>query len=138
MTTTALDLNFDGFSESRPVLLDPSVLGASVNHPETSRAELPRTAFRTLTTADFNTPILGRNTFFLDGTKTIDFGLTKVFSMPWEGHKLTVRADMFNVLNHVQYGFPSSLITNTNFGAITSIATLYQPRNIQASLRYQF
>ncbi len=33
VTTTALDLNFDGFSESRPVLLDPSILGNSVNHP---------------------------------------------------------------------------------------------------------
>jgi hypothetical protein len=58
--------------------------------------------------------------------------------MPWEGHKFIVRADMFNSLNHVQYGFPSSVITNTNFGAITSIATLYQPRNIQVSLRYQY
>jgi len=138
VTTTALDLNFDSFAESRPVLLDPSVLGASVNHPSTSRDALPRSAFRTLTIADFNASLLGRNTFFLDGTKTIDFGLTKTFSMPWEGHKFIVRADMFNALNHVQYGFPSSVITNTNFGAITGVATLYQPRNIQVSLRYQY
>src|SRR5215217_3533203 len=33
VTTTALDLNFDGFSESRPVILDPSILGRSVNEP---------------------------------------------------------------------------------------------------------
>ena len=138
VTTTALDLNFDGFSESRPVVLDPSVLGNSINHPATSRDALPRSAFRALTSNDFNTPILGRNTFFLDGTKYVDFGLAKIFSMPWEGHKLTVRADMFNVMNHVQYGFPSSAIANTNFGAITSVATLYTPRNIQVSLRYQY
>jgi len=138
VTTTAVDLNFDGFSESRPVLLDPSVLGASVNHPSTSRDVLPRSAFRALTIADFNTPILGRNTFYIDGTKTLDFGLMKTFSMPWEGHKLVVRADMFNSLNHVQYGIPSASIANTNFGAITGIATLYQPRNIQVSLRYQY
>jgi outer membrane receptor protein involved in Fe transport len=138
VTTTALDLNFDGFSESRPVLLDPSVLGNSVNHPAKSRDALPRSAFRPLTSADVNTPILGRNTFFLDGTKNIDFGLAKIFSMPWEGHKLTLRADMFNALNHVQYGFPSSAVTNTNFGAITGVATLYLPRNVQVSLRYQY
>lgn len=138
VTTTAVDLNFDAFSESRPVLLDPSVLGASVNHPSTSRDVLPRSAFRALTTADFNTPILGRNTFFIDGTKTLDFGLMKTFSMPWEGHKLVVRADMFNSLNHVQYGIPSASIANTNFGAITGVATLYQPRNVQVSLRYQY
>jgi outer membrane receptor protein involved in Fe transport len=138
VTTTALDLNFDGFGESRPVILDPSILGNSVNHPATSRDELPRAAFRALTSADFNTSILGRNTFFLDGVKNVDFGMTKIFSMPWEGHKLTVRADLFNAFNHVQYGFPSSVTTNTNFGAITSTATLYAPRSVQVSLRYQY
>ena len=138
VTTTALDLNFDGFSESRPVILDPSILGNGVNNPATSRDALPRTAFRALTSNYFNTPILGRNTFFLDGVKNVDFGITKIFSMPWEGHKLTVRADLFNAFNHVQYGFPSSVTTNTNFGAITSTATLYTPRNIQVSLRYQY
>jgi outer membrane receptor protein involved in Fe transport len=138
VTTTALDLNFDGFSESRPVILDPSILGRSVNEPLTSRISLPRSAFRTLTTADVNTPILGRNTFFLDGVKNVDFGIAKIFPMPWEGHRITLRADMFNAFNHVQYGFPSSVITNTNFGAITSVATLYAPRNIQVSLRYQY
>jgi hypothetical protein len=138
VTTTALDLNFDGFSESRPVILDPSILGRSVNEPVSSQISLPRSAFRPLTSADFNTPIVGRNTFFLDGAKTVDFGIAKIFSMPWEGHKLTLRADMFNVFNHVQYGFPSASLANTNFGAITSVATLYTPRNIQVSLRYQY
>jgi hypothetical protein len=58
--------------------------------------------------------------------------------MPWEGQKLWLRADLFNAFNHVQYGFPSSVITNTNFGAITGVATLYAPRSIQVSLRYQY
>lgn len=138
VTTTAQDLNFDGFSESRPVLLDPSILGNSVNNPATSRQALPRSAFRTLTVNDGNTAILGRNTFFLDGVKNIDFGMSKIFNMPWEGQRLTLRADLFNAFNHVQYGFPSSAITNTNFGAITSVATLYSPRTIQVSLRYQY
>ena len=136
VTTTALDLNFDGFSESRPVLLDPSILGNSVNLPATSREALPRAAFRTLTSAETNASLVGRNTFFLDGVKNIDFGIAKVFSMPWEGHKFTLRADLFNAFNHVQYGFPSSSIANTNFGALTSVATLYAPRSIQVSLRY--
>jgi hypothetical protein len=139
VTTTAVDLNFDAFSESRPVLLDPSVLGNSVNHPSNSTSSLPRSAFRALTTADFNTTsLLGRNTFFIDGTKTLDFGLAKTFAMPWEGHKLTFRADLLNSLNHVQYGIPSASIANTNFGAITGVAALYLPRNIQVSLRYQY
>jgi hypothetical protein len=138
VTTTGVDLNFDSFSETRPVLLDPTILGRGVNLPVSSRIALPRSAFRTLTTADFNTPILGRNTFFLDGVKNIDFGITKSFPMPWEGHRVTLRADLFNALNHVQYGVPSALITNTNFGAITGTSALYAPRNILVSLRYQY
>jgi len=138
VTTTALDLNFDSFAESRPVILDPSILGNSVSHPASSRDALPRAAFRTLTVTDFNTPLLGRNTFFSDGVKNIDFGIAKIFSMPWEGHKLILRADMFNAFNHVQYGIPSASIANTNFGAITGTAVQYVPRNIQVSLRYQY
>lgn len=138
VSTTGVDLNFDGFSESRPVLLDPSVLGNSVSLPATSQAALPRAAFRTLTIADFNTPILGRNTFFMDGVKQVDFGLMKSFLMPWENHKLTVRADFFNAFNHVQYGIPVATLTSTNFGAITTAANQYAARSVQVSLRYQY
>lgn len=138
VTTTALDLNFDGFSESRPVILDPSILGNSVNLPATSQAALPRAAFRTLTIADYNTPIIGRNTFYADGVKNVDFGLFKNFLLPWEGHKFTVRADFFNAFNHVQYGIPSAVITSTNFGAITGAAVQYAPRSVQVSLRYVY
>lgn len=139
--TSGVDLNFDGFSESRPVLLDPSVLGGSINHPSNSRQLLPSSAFRPLATTDIGTavPILGRNTFFADGVKNVDVGIAKNFPMPWEGHKLLVRADLFNAFNHVQYGFPVSLdITNANFARITGTATQYAPRSIQVSLRYQY
>ncbi|HJS24632.1 MAG TPA: TonB-dependent receptor [Pyrinomonadaceae bacterium] len=138
VTTAAQDLNFDAFSESRPVLLDPTVLGRSVSEPATSRISLPRSAFKSLVSTDFNAVLVGRNTFFLDGVKTVDFGIAKIFSMPWEGHRITLRADLFNAFNHVQYGFPSAVVTNTNFGAITGVAALYTPRNIQVSLRYQY
>jgi outer membrane receptor protein involved in Fe transport len=138
VTTTAVDLNFDSFAESRPVLLDPSILGRGVNLPVSSTISLPRAAFRALTIADFNTPLVGRNTFFSDGVKNIDFGITKIFSLPWEGHKLTLRADMFNAFNHVQYGIPSASIANTNFGAITGTSALYLPRQVLVSLRYQY
>jgi len=137
--TTGVDVNLDGFAEGRPVLLDPSVLGRSVNNPETSVFALPRAAFRTLTTTDTSGSLVGRNTFFTDGVKNFDFGIMKIFRMPWrESHSLIVRADLFNALNHVQFGFPSNNITSANFGAITGTATQYAPRNIQVSLRYQY
>jgi outer membrane receptor protein involved in Fe transport len=147
----AFDLNLDGFSEVRPVVIDPSVIGARVDDPATSRDVLAG-AFRIPTSvADFNCCLLGRNTFYLDGVKNVDLNITKRFFMPWEGHSLTLRMDLFNAFNHVQYGFPNVTYTanvtvggvarpriNPALGAITSTATLYAPRNIQFSLKYIF
>ncbi|HEX4900127.1 MAG TPA: hypothetical protein VFV61_06305, partial [Pyrinomonadaceae bacterium] len=138
VVTTGVDLNLDGFAESRPILLNPSILGRSVADPATATISLPSSAFRQLTIADRGASILGRNTFFGDGVRNIDFGIFKNFPMPWEGHRLTLRADMFNAFNHVQYGFPTTDITNANFGRILGLGTLYSPRTIQFSLRYQY
>ncbi|MFZ0748622.1 MAG: TonB-dependent receptor, partial [Pyrinomonadaceae bacterium] len=135
--TTAVDLNFDGFGEPRPVLLDPSILGNSVSNPANALQALPRAAFRTLLPGDPIASVVGRNTFYLDGVQNVDFGIMKVFRMPWkEDHSLTVRADLFNAFNHVQFGFPSNNVTAANFGAITGGATLYLPRNVSVSLKY--
>jgi hypothetical protein len=141
ITSPAQDLDFDGFSEARPVLLDPSVLGRVIGHPSDSQALLPASAFRALTIADVgkDLSLVGRNTFFLDGVKNVDFAIAKTFALPWEGHRFNVRADFFNAFNHVQYGFPTSLdVTSVNFGRITGTATQYAPRNVQVSLRYQY
>ena len=137
--TTGVDLNLDGFSETRPVLLDTSVLGRSISNPASSTQLLPRSAFRALTIADFNTPTLGRNTFFGDGVQNVDIGILKTFKMPWENHRLIVRADLFNAFNHVQFGFPAvDVVGSANFGAITGLATQYAPRSVLVSLRYQY
>jgi hypothetical protein len=70
--------------------------------------------------------------------KNVDVGIAKNFPLPWENHKLTLRADLFNAFNHVQYGFPISDLSNINFGLISGTATQYVARNVQFSLRYQF
>lgn len=135
---SGVDLNFDGFNETRPALVDTSVLGRSIDNPATSQENLPRSAFRAPTVADFGCCILGRNTFYIDGVKNFDFAFAKSFPLPFEGHRFYVRADLFNAFNHVQWGFPINDLTNANFGRITSTATSYAPRNIQVSLRYVF
>ena len=132
------DLNFDGFAETRPVLLDPSIFGRTINNPDTSQANLPRSAFRSATTADLNCCILGRNTFFIDGVKNVDLAFAKSFALPFEGHRFFVRADLLNAFNNAQFGFPINDISNANFGRITGTATTYAPRTIQISLRYSF
>ena len=138
VSTTGVDLNLDSVSEARPIILDPSILGRSISNPATSTTDLPRSAFRTLTIADVNAALLGRNTFFADGVRNVDIGISKTFTMPWEKHRLMVRADLFNAFNHVQFGFPNSDITSATFGTITGLATQYNPRNVLVSLRYQY
>ena len=138
VTGTGVDLNFDNFAESRPVILDPSLLGRTIGNPNTSRELLPASAFRQATLADLDCCILRRNTFFADGVKNFDFAFSKRFLMPFEGHSLTVRADLFNAFNWVQFGFPNSTYTSTGFGQITRTSTQYAPRNVQLSLRYIF
>lgn len=139
VTGTGIDLNFDGFAETRPVLLDPSILGNSISNPRTSQQLLPITAFRSPTSVnDFGCCVLGRNTFYLDGVNNVDLAFSKIFRMPWEGHSLLVRADMFNAFNHFQWGFPNATYTSSTLGVLSSGATQYAPRNIQVSLKYNF
>lgn len=133
-----VDLNFDGFAETRPALVDPSVLGNNISNPATSQSQLPQSAFRAPRVSDFGCCILGRNTFFADGVKNVDLGISKVFPLPFEGHRFSVRADLFNAFNHVQYGFPNLTYTSSALGIISGTATQYAPRNIQISLRYLF
>lgn len=135
------DLNFDGFTEIRPALVDPSILGTRINNPNTSVQSLPREAFRAATVADYACCILGRNTFFGDGVNNVDLSLYKTFRLPFgenAGHRVSIRADFFNAFNKVQYAFPNPDLNSTTFGRITGEAVGYSPRNIQLSLRYIF
>jgi hypothetical protein len=142
VTAAGTDLDLDGFTEVRPVLIDPNILGNFVDHPASSPNQLPVTAFRLATVADYQSGgnILGRNTFFRDGVNNIDVSFYKSFLLPFEGHKIVLRADMFNAFNHVRYALPATVWSagSTTFGRITSESTDYQPRNVQFSLRYVF
>lgn len=77
---------------------------------------------------------LGRNTFFAPGLNNWDFSIGKRFSLS-ERHKLDFRAELFNIFNHTQFGFPSSVISSATFGRITSAR---DPRLVQLSLKYWF
>jgi hypothetical protein len=129
------DLNFDGFTELRPALVDPSVLGQRINNLS---QRLAASAFRTPTVTDFGCCMLGRNTFFGDGVKNVDLGIYRTFHMPWENQRLLFRADLFNAFNHVQYAFPNTDLAAATFGRIIATANQYSPRIVQFSLRYQF
>src|SRR5262245_47948377 len=77
------DFNFDGFTENRPALVDPGVLGSHFTEADQAPFRLPREAFRAARFDDFNCCVLGRNTFLGDGIDNFDFSLFKSFKMPF-------------------------------------------------------
>ncbi|MBI3263016.1 MAG: hypothetical protein HYZ58_07680, partial [Acidobacteria bacterium] len=136
VTDTGRDLNFDGFAEARPILLDASILGATVGDPATSTSILSRDTFRTAQFGEV-ADLIGRNTFFGDGQATVDLGLYKTFRLSW-AHTITVRLEAYNAFNKVQYGFPTADFTSANFGRILTGATSYAPRSLQLGVQYKF
>jgi len=130
------DLNFDSVGETRPVIVDPSILGRRITDPATSVQMLPASAFRQPTLEDFGCCILARNQFFGDGLENVDFAFSKSFALPFEDHRLGVRADLFNAFNHVQYNFPNRTFTSSSFGVINTARNA--ARVVQISLRYSF
>jgi Carboxypeptidase regulatory-like domain len=97
---------------------------------------------------DFTLPLPGgvgsRNVLRGDGFASWDMSLGKRWALPWEGHSLEFRWEVFNVPNLTRFnaqGVGSSLLTSltqspNNFGAYTSLLT--QPRVMQFALRYEF
>lgn len=92
-----------------------------------------------------------RNVFRLPGYQTLDLGLTKSITMPWnENHKLGLRWEVFNVTNvqyfsagnfsRSSYGLgadPELATANPDFGRIYN-GTQGSPRSMQFGIRYEF
>jgi hypothetical protein len=77
----------------------------------------------------------GRNILIGPGFSTWDFSLRKNFPFHFLGEQagLEFRAEMFNFLNHVNFGMPDPDIDDPTFGQIFSLST--DPREVQFALR---
>ncbi len=60
------------------------------------------------------TGLVGRNTLRAPRVNRLDLSLNKAFKMPFEGHKLEVRFDFFNVFNHPNYTWANPAIGSDN------------------------
>jgi hypothetical protein len=163
--TAGYDLNADGVSADRPILLDQSVFGRSVDNARTDPAtgkqistlQLPLSAFfPTVTTPTTARPFdpggsgkgsIGRNTFFGQGLMNVDAGLYKSFRVH-EGQALTFRAEVYGLTNSPHFAQPTTSVLSQSFGRISGT---YNPFNyvgasrsdassrvIQLALRFTF
>jgi len=132
----ALDVDFDGVTAQRPVVVDPNYKGGwHINYPGNSQAKVPKSAFRHPTYGDTINDLIGRNTYYTDGVKNVDLGLYKTFQLP-RGYAVMFRLDAFNVFNQVTWWYPDNNFQNTTFMRLT--ATNYTPRVLQAGFRFLY
>ncbi|HEX6101139.1 MAG TPA: carboxypeptidase regulatory-like domain-containing protein [Thermoanaerobaculia bacterium] len=135
--TGAVDIDFDGVSNQRPIAVDPEYAGGwHVNNPNNSQQEMPLSAFRRATPDDDFSDLIGRNTYFTDGREQIDVGVSK--NIRAVGSTLVLRFDVFNVTDRVTWGVPVTDIANANFGRIIATHPDYIPRTFQVGLRFLY
>lgn len=126
--------NVDGISGDRPNLVDPSVLGRTISHPDLSRQLLPRAAFSYVLPGQPRGN-LGRNVFRRASIRNWNAGVTGQWTLRRD-FALTLRAEAVNLTNTPQFAEPGFNLTDPNFGVITN--TLNDGRAFRFSLRLSF
>ena len=126
--------NIDGAVGDRPNLVDPSILGRRIDHPDTAKLLLPRSAFR-FVGPDDPSGNLGRNVFRKDGIQNVNFSVSKSWKIAGDS-TLRFRAESINLTNTPQFANPGSELTGENFGQITN--TLNDGRTFNLSMRLTF
>ena len=126
--------NVDGVSLDRPNILDPSILGRAISHPDRARQLLPRAAFAFITPNDLRGN-LGRNTFRRGPVRNMNAGLSIDWPLAKE-RTLAFRVESNNLTNSPQFAEPGTALTDPNFGMITN--TLNDGRSFRFSLRFSY
>jgi hypothetical protein len=125
--------NVDGGPSDRPNILDPSILGMTIDDPDTAPSILRRDRFAYMAPGQ-QRGSLGRNTFRKDGIANFNAAVTKQWR--WrQGREWTflLRGEIYNLTNHPQFDEPQRNLTSPAFGKITN--TLNDGRVLQISLR---
>lgn len=142
--------NVDGNTSDRPNILNPSLLGKSLNNPDTApiilgagTCRLPGTdglPYLHCKNFDTNIPVggrgnLGMNTFRKDSTNNWNFAVGRTFRLPAE-RTLQFRTEFYNLFNRPQFDKPGIQLASDTFGEITN--TVNKGRQIQFSLKLNF
>ncbi len=123
--------NVDGVNGDRPNILDPSILGIAINHPD---VVLPRNAFGLIRPTDPRGNI-GVSTFRRGGIRNINASLGRLWTIARE-KKIAFRAESINLFNTPQFAEPNPDLSSPAFGKITN--TLNDGRTFRFQLRLSF
>jgi hypothetical protein len=126
--------NVDGSSSDRPNVVDPSVLGRTVGHPDTSTQLLPRSAFSFIEPTE-RRGSLGRNAFRKDGISNINAALSRRWPLKSD-MAVNFSAESVNLFNTPQFAEPGREVASANFAAITN--TLNDGRTFRFLLGLSF
>jgi hypothetical protein len=63
----------------------------------------------------------GRNQFRGPKYITTDLSVTKTIPLHWEGGRLAIAAQAFNVLNHLNFSRPTGSLSSGTFGQVTTV-----------------
>ena len=110
--------NVDANGGDRPNLLDPSILGRTIDDPDTSYLLLPRSAFSFIQPTD-ERGNLGRNVFRKGPIRNVNAALSRTWTIRPE-KRVTFRAESVNLFNTPQFAEPGFELANANFGHITN------------------
>ena len=126
--------NVDGSTSDRPNLLDLSLLGRSIDHPDTSVESLPASGFSFIAPGE-RAGTLGRNTFRKDGIRNVNAALARRWGLHGDA-MVELRAESINLFNTPQFAEPGRSAADPNFGRITN--TLNDGRTFRFRLQLEF
>lgn len=126
--------NADGSTSDRPNLADVSILGRSIDDPDTSVERLPHSAF-TFIAPNERAGNLGRNTFRKDGIRNVNAAIARRWPLHADA-SLLLRAESINLFNIPQFAEPGTALADPNFAKITN--TLNDGRTFRFHLEVTF
>lgn len=126
--------NVDGGGSDRPNLIDPSILGRTVGHPNEAPLILSRDRFAYIRPGEPRGS-LARNSFRKSSIWNWNAALTRQFRLPREW-MAQLRGEAFNLTNTPQFDEPQRNLTSPAFGKITN--TLNDGRVFQLGFRLLF
>lgn len=126
--------NVDGGPSDRPNILDPSILGMTISHPDVAPLILRRDRFAFIRPGE-RRGSLGRNTFRRAPIANWNGALTRRWRIGGASERwVQLRAEAINLANHPQFDEPNRNLNATAFGKITN--TLNDGRVFQFGLRF--